>query len=88
MMEEDAGDAENNGGKGGPALFWAELYNFTSLHSNPPFSFMATTFQCFTFSRKCDYKYETIMFVRYQLLNLKKKLFKDNLSASELLIIE
>jgi hypothetical protein len=40
-----AGDAQNNGGMGGPELFWADLYNFTSLHSNPPFKFIATTFQ-------------------------------------------
>jgi hypothetical protein len=37
MAEEHADDAENNGRKGEPALFGAELYNFTSLHSNPPF---------------------------------------------------
>ena len=35
--EDDAGDVENNGGMGGgPALFWVELYNLTSLHSTPP----------------------------------------------------
>jgi hypothetical protein len=35
MMKEEAeaGDSENNGGMGGPALFWADLYNFTFLHS-------------------------------------------------------
>jgi len=35
MNENVAGDAENNGGMGGPALFWVEHCNLTSLHSGP-----------------------------------------------------
>ena len=33
--DDDAGDAENNGGMGGPAVFRVEHYNLTSLHSGP-----------------------------------------------------